>query len=74
MQNLIGKKLSLDELKELVEYGKGEYDGYDKETDEVSVSFGDTNLPYLWSIEGVARLLKGLLGKQQCAHQLECSP
>ncbi|MBW2979972.1 phenylalanine--tRNA ligase subunit beta [Candidatus Woesearchaeota archaeon] len=62
---LVGKKLSLEELKDLVEYGKGEYDGYDKETDEVSVSFGDTNLPYLWSIEGIARLLKGLIGKQK---------
>ena len=71
LQDLVGKKLSPDELKDLVEYGKGEFDGYDKETDEVSVSFGDTNLPYLWSIEGVARLLKGLLGKQKGIPKLE---
>lgn len=71
LQDLVGKKLSPDELKDLVEYGKGEFDGYDKETDEVSVSFVDTNLPYLWSIEGVARLLKGLLGKQKGIPKLE---
>jgi phenylalanyl-tRNA synthetase beta chain len=71
LQDLVGKKLSLDELKDLVEYGKGEFDGYDKETDEASVSFGDTNLPYLWSVEGVARLLKGLLGKQKGIPKLE---
>ena len=53
LQNLVGKKLSLDEIKDLSSYGKGEFDGYDKETDEVAISFGDTNQPYLWSIEGV---------------------
>ena len=60
LNNLVGKEISIEELAKLLEYGKGELDNYDKETDEISVSFGDTNLPYLWSVEGVARLIKGL--------------
>jgi phenylalanyl-tRNA synthetase beta chain len=71
LQNLVDKKLSIDEIKDLAEYGKGEFEAYDKETDEVSISFGDTNQPYLWSIEGVARLFKGLLGKQKGISQLK---
>jgi phenylalanyl-tRNA synthetase beta chain len=71
LQNLVGKKLSIDEVKDLSEYGKGEFEAYDKETDEVSISFGDTNQPYLWSIEGVARLFKGLIGKQKGIPQLK---
>src|SRR3989338_10768482 len=65
LQNLAGKKISVDEVSKLVEYGKGELEGYDKESDEVSVEFGDTNLPYLWSVEGFARLVKGILGVQK---------
>ena len=64
LQDLVGKKISLDELKELLSYGKAEFENYDKDTDEVTVSCGDTNLPYLWSVEGIARLLKGILGKE----------
>ncbi len=65
LQNLVGKKLSVEEVSSLVEYGKGDFEKYDKETDEVTVDFGDTNLPYLWSIEGIARLVKGVLGLQK---------
>ena len=69
--NLIRKKIPINELAELLEYGKGELETYDEETDEVSVSFGDTNLPYLWSVEGVARLIKGLIGKQKGIPEIE---
>jgi len=65
MQKLLGKKLSVDELQELLTYAKGDLEDYDKTLDEVKVDFGDTNLPYLWSIEGIARLLKGILGKEK---------
>ena len=65
LQNLVGKKLTIDEVQELACYGKGEFEGYDKASDEVKIDFGDTNLPYLWSVEGVARLFKNLLGKQK---------
>lgn len=71
LNNLIQKNLTIDELDKLVEYGKGELKDYDKESDEVQVNFDDTNLPYLWSIEGVARLIKGILGKEKGLPELE---
>ena len=71
LNNLVGKEISIEELGDILEYGKGGLDSYDEETDEVSVSFGDTNLPYLWSVEGVARLIKGVIGKQKGIPALE---
>ncbi len=71
LQNLVGKKLTVEEVSELAEYGKGEFEGYNKEEDEVSIEFGDTNLPYLWSVEGVARLFKGILGLQKGIPKIE---
>ena len=65
LQHLVGKKLSVEEVQELAHYGKGDFESYDKETDEVKIDFGDTNLPYLWSVEGFARLTKGVLGFQK---------
>ncbi|HLD88713.1 MAG TPA: phenylalanine--tRNA ligase subunit beta [Candidatus Nanoarchaeia archaeon] len=62
LRNLVGKSFSLEELERYLSYGKGELDSYDEKSDEVSVSFGDTNLPYLWSVEGVSILIKGILG------------
>ncbi len=71
LQNLVGKKLTIEEVSNLVEYGKGSFEGYAKEEDEVSIEFGDTNLPYLWSVEGVARLFKGILGLQKGIPKIE---
>lgn len=65
LQKLVGKKFSVEELQDLLSCAKAEIDNYDKEKDEVTADFGDTNLPYLWSVEGVARLLKGILGKEK---------
>lgn len=61
LENLVGKKIKIEELAELLHYAKGDFESYDKETDEVKADFGDTNLPYLWSVEGIAILLKGIL-------------
>ncbi|MDP3765075.1 MAG: phenylalanine--tRNA ligase subunit beta [Nanoarchaeota archaeon] len=65
LQHLVGKKLSVEEVQELAHYGKGDFENYDEETDEVKIDFGDTNLPYLWSVEGFARLVRGILGMQK---------
>ena len=65
LQHLVGKNLTIKEVEELAHYGKGDVDSYDSEADEVKIDFGDTNLPYLWSIEGFARLIKGILGLQK---------
>ncbi|MFH2028647.1 MAG: phenylalanine--tRNA ligase subunit beta [Nanoarchaeota archaeon] len=73
LQNLVGKKLTIEEIQDLAHYGKGDFEGYDKETDEVKIDFGDTNLPYLWSVEGFARLINQILGKQKGISALSIS-
>src|SRR3989338_6805296 len=73
LQHLTGKKLAIEEVHDMAHYGKAEIEAYDKETDEVKVNFDDTNLPYLWSAEGFARLLKGILGLQKGIPELKLS-
>jgi len=65
LQLLVKKKLKLEDLQELLPYCKAEFDSYDTDTDEITISYADTNLPYLWSVEGLARALKGVLGKEK---------
>lgn len=62
LNGLIGKELNLDELDLLLGFAKAELENYDEVSDTLTLSFGDTNQPYLWSVEGLARLLKGVLG------------
>ncbi len=60
LNRLIGKKITIEKLEELLEYAKAELDSF--EGGIITVSMGDTNQPYLWSVEGLARLLKTVLG------------
>lgn len=62
-QQLLGKKVSQEELKDLLEFAKAELEK--SEEDNVSVKYNDTNLPYLWSVEGLTMFLRGVLGKQK---------
>src|SRR3989338_6304625 len=71
LNSLVGKKLSPEEVHELAQYGKAEVEGYDEEADELKMNFDDTNLPYLWSVEGFARLVKGILGIQKGVPELK---
>src|SRR3989344_2707020 len=71
LQNLVGRKLSIDEVSQLAHFGKGDLEGYDEETDEAKIEFQDTNLPYLWSVEGFARLVKGILGIEKGIPELK---
>ncbi len=71
LQHLVGKKLTIGEVQELAHYGKGDLENYDEEADEVKIDFGDTNLPYLWSVEGFARLIKGILGLQKGLQEIK---
>src|SRR3989338_4862367 len=62
-QKLLGKKISIDEFSDMaLMYAKAEVDDFDKSSGEVKLSLDDTNLPYLWRVEGLARLFRGLLG------------
>src|SRR3989344_1531470 len=65
LKDLVGKKLSIEEVETYAHYGKGDLESYTQETDEIKIDFGDTNLPYLWSVEGFARLVRLILGKQK---------
>ena len=60
---LVGKRLSEAELTHLLDYAKAELDS--KFGSEITVKYNDTNQPYLWCVEGLARLLKGVLGRQK---------
>lgn len=54
---LIGKKLSIEEMKDAIMYAKGEVDSV--EGDALKIDIKDTNRPDLWSAEGIARELQG---------------
>lgn len=61
LEKLVGKKLKKEEIEELLQYAKAEYDGDDGDT--IKVDCADTNRPDLWSVEGIARQIRGGLGK-----------
>lgn len=60
---LVGKKLDEKELIWLLDCAKAELDS--KLSTEITVKYNDTNQPYLWSPEGLARLFLGILGKEK---------
>ena len=62
LNSLVGQKLNDKKFVYLLECAKAELDS--KLTSEVTIKFNDTNLPYLWSVEGLARFFKGMLGKK----------
>ena len=70
LSNLVGRNntLSLKELDELLQFCKAEIDSDLEEQDEnghskISVEVKDSNRPDLWSVEGLARDIRGALGK-----------
>ena len=62
-EKLLGTKLTTEKLQELLDYAKAELEK--EEGDEISIKYNDTNQPYLWCPEGLALLLRGILGKEQ---------
>ena len=61
-ESLLGQKLPFEEMRDLaLMHAKAEVDDYDEQTGQVKLSLDDTNLPYLWSVEGIARLFRGVL-------------
>ncbi len=53
---LVGKVIPEAELTSVLESAKAEIES--KENGKITLKFNDTNLPYLWSIEGVARFIR----------------
>ena len=59
LEKLVGKKFTIKDLEDTLLFAKTELDGQDGDTLKVDVK--DTNRPDLWSVEGIARELKGHL-------------
>ena len=64
LERLLSLKLDSDmpKLNELLAFVKGEVKLYDKAEGVVSIEMKDTNRPDLWSVEGLARGLRGFQG------------
>lgn len=62
LHHLVGKPLSIKELDELLAFAKGEIESHDPATGIIRIKLEDTNQPYLWCAEGIALLLRGVLG------------
>ena len=56
LEKILGKKLSITQLEEVLEYVKGEIDSVNG--DELKIDCKETNRPDLWSTEGLAREIK----------------
>lgn len=63
LEALIGKRLSRQQLGEALEFAKGEIDS--EEGDRLVIDVKDSNRPDLLSAEGIAREIKGRLGKEK---------
>ena len=61
--SLVGQKLDDKKLAELLDKAKAELDS--KLSSEITVKYNDTNQPYLWSVEGLARHFRASLGKEK---------
>ena len=74
LERLLCQKLNgdMEKLDEILAFVKAEVKGYNQQDGTVNIEFKDTNRPDLWSVEGLARALRGYLGqekglKQYCA-------
>ncbi len=65
LENLLNTDLPSDReaLNEILAYVKGEVDRW--EGDEIAIEIKDGNRPDLWSVEGIARELRGVLGIEE---------
>ncbi|MEM4703013.1 MAG: phenylalanine--tRNA ligase subunit beta [Candidatus Pacearchaeota archaeon] len=63
LENLCKKRFSLEQLKEILEFTKINIEKV--ENDNLSLEIEDANRADLLSVEGIARELKGILGKEK---------
>ncbi len=63
MQEMLGKKLSIEELDDLLSFAKSEIKQYVEEEDMLVIDIKSSNRPDLWSPEGMIREIKGILGE-----------
>ncbi|HIP66819.1 MAG TPA: phenylalanine--tRNA ligase subunit beta [Candidatus Nanopusillus sp.] len=60
LTRLLGKEITIEDLENLILHIKGEVD--EVLGDIIKIEVKDTNRPDLWSVEGIVRELKGILG------------
>ncbi len=61
----LGKKMSVEELDNLLAFSKSEIDDYVEEEDMLVIDIKTSNRPDLWIPEGMIREIKGLWGKEK---------
>ncbi len=54
--------MNMEKVNEVLEFAKGEVKLWDEKTGVMSVEIKDTSRPDVWSVEGLARALRGFLG------------
>ena len=59
LENLTGMHLPADKLDQLLDWVKGEVKDLDVKTGSLKIELNDTNRPDLWTVEGIARQLRG---------------
>ena len=59
LENLTGMRLPVDKLDQLLDWVKGEVKDLDVKTGSLKIELNDTNRPDLWTVEGIARQLRG---------------
>ncbi len=72
LERLVGRKLSVDEIEDILFDLKGELDDY--EDGVITVDYSDTNRPDMWSTEGLAREMRGYLGIETGCPKYEVRP
>ncbi len=60
LERLVGRSFTLEEIEDLLFDLKAELDDY--EDGIITVDYSDTNRPDMWSVEGLAREMRGYLG------------
>ena len=65
MQEMLGKKVTTEELGYLLAFAKSEIAEYVEEEDMLVLDIKTSNRPDLWCAEGMVREIKGILGKEK---------
>ena len=71
-ERLVGRSFTVEELEDLLFDLKAELD--DMDGDVITVDYSDTNRPDMWSVEGLAREVRGYLGMEMGCPKYSVEP
>jgi len=72
LEHLVGRKFTVEELEDVLFDLKAELDDY--KDGIITVDYSDTNRPDMWSVEGLAREMRGYLGTEIGLPTYDVSP